>query len=154
MNKTSQTQRALLDALDRLVSGHPNFTDGALTQENVAKEAGVSRATFNRYVKVVDEFRRAKQGTPGDDATAVPVTLQDINRSLQDELIQLKRRASQDKVEFNGILAAARDEIYVLNEAIKERDKTIKAKDKIIAELNRRIAEIAILPAGRLNVVK
>ncbi|WP_194711277.1 hypothetical protein [Noviherbaspirillum soli] len=154
MNKAAKTERELLDALDRLVSGSPTCTDGALTQENLAKEAGVSRATLNRYPDVVEEFRRSKHGVPGDDAAAIPVTLQDKNRTLHEEVSLLKRQAALDKKEFDRILGAARDEIYVLSEALKERDKTIKAKDKTIAELNRRISEAAALPNGRLNAVK
>ncbi|MBC9005716.1 hypothetical protein ACWIGG_28455 [Micromonospora aurantiaca (nom. illeg.)] len=42
------TRRQLLEAMQRLLAGTPQHTDGRLTKNNLYREAGVSRATMNR----------------------------------------------------------------------------------------------------------
>lgn len=53
------SRQALLDALDRLVSGQADRTDGRLTVANLAREAGISRATANRAPDILAELRLA-----------------------------------------------------------------------------------------------
>jgi len=154
MNKASKTERALFDALDLLVSGNPARTDGAFTQENIAKEAGVTRATFNRYDKVVEEYQRIKRRHAGTE-DAVPLTIQDQNRALQETHIQLQRTAADNKAEYTKHLVAARDEIMVLTLALRKRDETIAAKERIIAELNKKlVAQARKSKPGHLGVVE
>jgi NAD(P)-dependent dehydrogenase (short-subunit alcohol dehydrogenase family) len=40
--------KRLRDAMDRLLAGRPQRTDGRLLKDNLWKEAGLSRATMNR----------------------------------------------------------------------------------------------------------
>ena len=56
---SSSTERALRAALTRLVSGSATRTDGLLTVANLAREAGVSRATANRASAMLAELREA-----------------------------------------------------------------------------------------------
>ncbi len=56
MNVSPQTEKALFDAMARLTEGRPRRTDGAMTKENLYREAGVSRATMNRAVAVMAEW--------------------------------------------------------------------------------------------------
>ncbi len=56
---STTTERALLDAMGRLLDGCPRVSDGKLTVVNLAIEAGVSRATANRAPKVLEIFRQA-----------------------------------------------------------------------------------------------
>lgn len=56
---SSSTERALRAALTRLVSGGATRTDGLLTVANLAREAGVSRATANRASAILAELREA-----------------------------------------------------------------------------------------------
>lgn len=56
---SSSTERALRAALTRLVSGSATRTDGLLTAANLAREAGVSRATANRASAILAELREA-----------------------------------------------------------------------------------------------
>ncbi|MFE3202405.1 hypothetical protein [Embleya sp. NPDC059237] len=46
MSATTETR--LRAATGRLLAGVPEHTDGALTKENLAREAGVSHATVHR----------------------------------------------------------------------------------------------------------
>lgn len=152
MNKSSKTERLLFDALDRLVAGDPRKTDGKVTQENIAKEAGVSRATFNRYDKVVQEYQRVKsRGAQQEEVR--PFTLEDKNRELQDANTQLRRQATQDREAYKTHLESARQEIMVLNLALKARDETIAAKDREIAQLKKTLM-LAKNGAGSLSIVE
>jgi hypothetical protein len=51
-----QTDRKLREAMSRLLAGTPLHTDGALTKENLAREAGVSHATVHRAAGVLAEW--------------------------------------------------------------------------------------------------
>lgn len=46
----------LREAMDRLLAGRPQRTDGRLIKDNLYKEAGVSRATMNRAHRVMAEW--------------------------------------------------------------------------------------------------
>lgn len=153
MNKVTKTERTLFDALDRLVSGEPLKSDGRITQENIALEAGVSRATFNRYPKVVAEYQRVKARGAKDDEVR-PFTIEDKNRELQESNTELRRNMTQAKKNYEEHLEAARQEIMILNAALRKREDTIVAKDRAIAELNRRIGEYMKSDGTHLNVVK
>jgi hypothetical protein len=54
---TAQTAAALREAMDRLLAGRPQRTDGRLVKDNLWKEAGVSRATMNRARLVMAEWQ-------------------------------------------------------------------------------------------------
>lgn len=152
MNKSKNTERLLFDALDRLVAGNPQKTDGKVTQENIAKEAGVSRATFNRYAKVVQEYQRVKaRGAQQEDFR--PFTIEDKNRELQEANTQLRRQSTDDRKAYTTHLESARQEIMVLNLALKARDETIAAKDREIAHLKKAVIQAA-KGAGSLSIVE
>jgi hypothetical protein len=53
------TEEALRQALARLIDGCPTRTDGRLTVANLAREAGMSRATANRATAIVAACRDA-----------------------------------------------------------------------------------------------
>jgi hypothetical protein len=48
--------KQLRDAMDRLLAGSPQRTGGRLIKDNLWKEAGVSRATMNRAVRILAEW--------------------------------------------------------------------------------------------------
>jgi hypothetical protein len=48
--------KQLRDAMDRLLAGRPQRTDGRLIKDNLWKEADLSRATMNRAVQVLAEW--------------------------------------------------------------------------------------------------
>ena len=51
------TEQALRAALARLASGNALQTDGRLTVANLAREAGVSRATVNRAPSILSDLQ-------------------------------------------------------------------------------------------------
>lgn len=58
---STSTEQALREALTRIVSGNAARTDGLLTVANLAREAGVSRATANRAPAILAELREAAE---------------------------------------------------------------------------------------------
>lgn len=56
---SAETESRLRAALARVVSGRASATDGRLTVANLAREAGVGRATANRADAVLAELRDA-----------------------------------------------------------------------------------------------
>jgi acyl transferase domain-containing protein len=57
---SQKTEDALRAAIKRLLDGTSVHTDGRLNVANLAREAGVSRATANRATVVLAEFRTAE----------------------------------------------------------------------------------------------
>lgn len=63
-------QKQLREAMVRLLVGQPQHTDGALTKENLAREAGVSHASVHRAESVLADWdaqvTRPVLRTPGE----------------------------------------------------------------------------------------
>jgi hypothetical protein len=76
MPVSKATEQALRDAMERLLAGRAVKTDGRLTVVNLAIEAGVGRATANRAVELLADYRRRAaaiqraRGRPQEDAPA------------------------------------------------------------------------------------
>ncbi|MFD9574552.1 hypothetical protein ACFWBI_32615 [Streptomyces sp. NPDC059982] len=56
MTVSTKTEQALRDAMERLLSGQSQHTDGKLTKNNLCREAEVSRATINRATEILIEW--------------------------------------------------------------------------------------------------
>jgi hypothetical protein len=82
------TETKLRQAMERLLNGDPQHTDGALTKENLAREAAVSHATVHRAETVLSEWNdRVGQPTartvPGDEAVAaLRAALREANQKI------------------------------------------------------------------------
>ena len=91
------TEQALRAALTRLASGNALQTDGWLTVANLAREAGVSRATANRAPSILSDLRvMAKaQKQKVAEHPPCPGVHEERNRRVIDDLIaqQLQVRA-------------------------------------------------------------
>ncbi|MEV4780478.1 hypothetical protein [Burkholderia sp. LMU1-1-1.1] len=153
MSKKKTTEQNLIDALDRLLIGESRLTDGRVTQKNIALEAGVSRATFNRYAKVVDEYRLARTRS-NTDVPLLPFTIEDKNRELQEANIAMRKKLIAERVESQRNAAGARQEVLVLSLALKARDKTIDAKDREIAQLKRQLISAQQEKALHIQLVR
>ena len=53
---SDRTAKRLRDAMDRLLAGRPQRTDGRLIKDNLWKEADVSRATMNHATQIMAEW--------------------------------------------------------------------------------------------------
>ncbi len=104
------TERKLRAAMDRLCDGTSTHTDGQLTVSNLAKEAGVSRATANRAQAVLAEFHNrtiAIQETP----EKLP--------GLHDQRRELERRLTQMTAEKNQVIAGLQATVTLLAQQIQ-----------------------------------
>jgi hypothetical protein len=53
---SERTAKRLRDAMDRLLAGRPQRTNGRLIKDNLWKEADFSRATMNRATQIMAEW--------------------------------------------------------------------------------------------------
>ncbi|MFI9247962.1 hypothetical protein ACIGXF_36585 [Streptomyces sp. NPDC053086] len=103
----------------RLLAGEPLHTDGALTKENLAREAQVSHATVHRADDILTEWNtkvaRPVLRTPGE------VTRDETIAQLRKQL----REARAEITQLNGkldALATVTANLYHENQALKKHD--------------------------------
>ncbi|MBM0274026.1 hypothetical protein [Micromonospora tarensis] len=87
------TRQRLLDAMQRLLAGAPNHTDGRLTKNNLCREAQVSRATMNRARDILAEWDTRVSDSPA------AVTA----RKCDDELDRLRRDLTASRTRFREL---------------------------------------------------
>ncbi len=91
MPVSQATEDKLREAMKRLRDGAPIHTDGALTKENLAREAGVSHATVHRANTVLAEWntlihQSVTHGTgevhPNESIAELRAKLRDANQKI------------------------------------------------------------------------
>ncbi len=136
MTVSLTTERKLRDAMDRLCNGTSQRTNGQLTVSNLAKEAGISRATANRAEAVLAEFHNriiAFQETP----EKLP-GLRDQNRELERRLAQVTAEKNQIIADLQATVALLAQQVQALT-LENERLRTNVAKSAgNVTELPRR----------------
>jgi len=98
--------------MDRLCNGTSQRTNGQLTVSNLAKEAGVSRATANRAEAVLAEFHNrtiALAETP----EKLP-GLRDQNRELEHRLAQVTAEKNQLIADLQATVTLLAQQIQAL----------------------------------------
>jgi polyhydroxyalkanoate synthesis regulator phasin len=113
-----ESEAALKAAMERLFTGRPECTDGALTIANLAREAGVSRATANRAGDLLATFRAAEAG----QQRSSPKDLKERIRALEAEL-RAARRA--ETAELRALVRTLAQHVQVLTLQVAERDAVI-----------------------------
>lgn len=133
---TATTDTALRAAMDRLIAGRPRCTDGKLTISNLAREAGVGRATANRATKVLAEFRAAI--VRQQDRQQGPAALRARLRQLEAELMAQCKLSSE--------------EIDTLRATVQQMAQHIQALTRQAAAQTRQIAQLraAINESGKV----
>ena len=142
-----EAKRSLLDAIDRIVSGNARFTNGKVTQENIAEEAGLSRATLIRCEEAMDELRKVKNAGSKRSQKDSPITIQEKNKELQEMNTELRRKLTQKEKTSKNEIDKARQEIYVLQRMLAKQDERIQT-------LQRKVTKISKTSSGNLKVVK
>lgn len=121
MKKANDTERRILDAIDRLVAGECCVCDGKFTQENISREAGISRATFNRCPAAVAAYRKIRaMAVAGENIK--PLTIEAKNRECNESITALKKQLSEIKGKYETELSKARQEIYILRTILQKRE--------------------------------
>jgi len=124
--------------MTRLLDGRPERTDGALTVSNLAHEAGVSRATANRAVDLLAEFRAAE----ARHRRSSPQALKDRVRSLEAELRAVR---GAEMAELRALTRTLAQHIQVLTLQVAERDEMIAGLQDELARSN----EAKVVPLRR-----
>jgi hypothetical protein len=116
MPVSAATEAKLRAAMQRLLDGTPQRTDGALTKENLAREGAVSHATVHRAETILQEWN-SRAGQPPAPATR-DVPGHEAITTLQAAL----RDASQKITTLNGrldALATVTANLYRENQALR-----------------------------------
>ena len=133
-----KSEAALRAAMARLLDGRPERTDGALTVSNLAREAGVSRATANRAIDLLAEFRAAEVG----HRRSSPQALKERVRFLEAELRAVR---GAEMTELRALTRTLAQHIQVLTLQVAERDEVIVGLQNELARSN----EAKVVPLRR-----
>ncbi|MCR8548453.1 hypothetical protein M4578_11470 [Salipiger sp. P9] len=80
---SQKTEDALRAAMKRLLEGALEHTDGRLSVANLAREAGVSRATANRATAVLAEFRAAEARFRSGSVAGLKARIRELEAELR-----------------------------------------------------------------------
>ncbi|MFD6470264.1 hypothetical protein [Streptomyces goshikiensis] len=118
MPVSAATATKIREAMARLLAGEPLHTNGALTKENLAREAQVSHATIHRAEDILVEW----------DAKVARPVLRSPGEVQRDETIaKLRRQLRESKAEVTQLqgkfdaLAAVTANLYHENFALKRK---------------------------------
>ncbi|MBM7052321.1 hypothetical protein [Streptomyces durocortorensis] len=118
MPVSAATATKIREAMARLLAGEPLHTNGALTKENLAREAQVSHATIHRAEDILAEW----------DAKVARPVLRSPGEVERDETIaKLRRQLRESKAEVTELqgkfdaLAAVTANLYHENFALKRK---------------------------------
>ena len=81
---SEKTEDVLRAAMKRLLEGTSVHTDGRLNVANLAREAGVSRATANRATAVLAEFRAAEARFRSGSVAGLKARIRELEAVLRD----------------------------------------------------------------------
>jgi len=135
----SKSEAALRAAMARLLDGRPERTDGALTVANLAREAGVSRATANRAADLLAEFRAAE----ACHRRSSPQALKQRIRTLEAELRAVR---GVEMAELRTLTRTLAQHIQMLTLQVADRDAVITRLQDELAQSR----EATIIPLRRL----
>ncbi|MFF9048648.1 hypothetical protein [Streptomyces parvulus] len=132
-----KTEQALRQAMERLLAGAPERTDGKLSKSNLCREAQVSRATMNRATNVLEEWNSR--------VSASPAGLREQQRDAELTELRSKLRKSRDQCrQLQDQVDAAATVIMTLlseNAALREH-------------ADNRSATVVPLPLGRAQATR
>lgn len=135
MGEKANSGMRLRAAMERLLAGAPERTDGRLIKENLYREAGVSRATMNRNPAVLEEWSRRVDGTQPRDKE-----IEDLKRQLTErraEIRQLRARIKELEAQLT-IASTAVAELHVENGLLRGQDQTLNVSPMRPPSTNRR----------------
>jgi hypothetical protein len=121
-----RTAKRLRDAMDRLLAGRPQRTDGRLIKDNLWKEADVSRATMNRAVRILAEWHSRVTAcgafTPGEAHKNDEITI------LRTKLAEKTRECTQLHHQLDAAataIAALHHDNTLLREELDQRGRLV-----------------------------
>jgi uncharacterized membrane protein YccC len=143
MKRTDKTKQKLTDALDRIIRGRPVRTDLKITPSNVAREAGVGRATLYRFPEILAEIGRAQSNL----AKSAPINLAEKVKFLTKELYNLRREENSKARQYKEVAVQCAQHVQALALALRTRDEELEERDKIIADLRASLRQGGNMPS-------
>jgi hypothetical protein len=123
---TPRTEQALREAMQRLLTGNPQRTDGRLIKDNLWKEAAVSRATMNRAWTILAEWDARVTATGG--RTPGEVGRDDQLCRLRDRLHDVTRDRDRLRQQVGAavtVIAALHADNIALREQLDRRGAVV-----------------------------
>jgi len=118
MPVSTVTEKKLREAMNRLLTGQALHTDGALTKENLAREAKVSHATVHRAEDVLTEW----------DAKVSRPVLRTPGEVQRDETITELRRKLREATAKSSELQGKLDALAVVTANLYHENLELKKK--------------------------
>ncbi len=128
-----KNHQAIIDALDVLARGASTKTNGKITSVNLAREAGVSRATIYRYLDEFQDLNDAfealkKNGIQRTDNA--PITLLEAYQQRELEVKKLRselKECKQDIVNINKLRAHQIQLLWMENNRLQDELSRLKS---------------------------
>lgn len=128
-----KNHQAIIDALDVLARGGSTKTNGKITSVNLAREAGVSRATIYRYLDEFQDLNDAfealkKNGLQRTDNA--PITLLEAYQQRESEVKKLRaelKECKQDIVNINKLRAHQIQLLWMENNRLQDELSRLKS---------------------------
>lgn len=121
MVEQSSSETKLRAAMERLLTGTAERTDGRLVKENLYREAGVSRATMNRTRSVLEEWSRRVDGAQPRDKEIEELKQQLTERRSEARVLRDRIQALEAQL---TIATTAVAELHVENQLLRGEDTT------------------------------
>jgi hypothetical protein len=133
------TDDALREAAGRLLAGAPLRGNGALTVQNLAVEAGISRGSAYRSPVLVEFRQSVANREPRAPATS---SLQDEDRGLRAELKELRSRHAAEAASLRAYADGLLQLVQVLT-VEREALRRQLAQGVTVSDLGARRASVA-----------
>lgn len=134
---SSASEKKLREAMERLLAGTPQRTDGRLIKENLYKEAGVSRATMNRAASLLADWETKSAGPQPRDRTIEQLHTADREHKATIKTLRQRVRELEDQL---TAAATTIGELHVENQTLRGEDPT-----RNVSPLRQNVSR----PAGR-----
>lgn len=129
---SQKSEDALRVAMKRLLKGNSVHTDGRLTVANLAREAGISRATANRATAVLAEFRAAEARFRSGTVAGLKARI----RKLEAEL---RAARGGEMAELRATIKTLAQQIQILALQGEEQRRLIAVLDEQIARADPKV---------------
>ena len=129
---SQKTEDALRAAMMRLLEGTSENSDGRLTVANLAREAGVSRATANRATAVLAEFRAAEARFRSGSVAGLKERIRELEADL-------RAARSGEMAELRATIKTLAQQIQILALEGEEQRRLLAVLEEQIARADPKV---------------
>lgn len=129
---SQKIEAALRAAMSRLLEGTSEHTDGRLSITNLAREAGVSRATANRATAVLEEFRAAEARFRSGSVAGLKERIRELEADL-------RAARSGEMAELRATIKTLAQQIQILALEGEEQRRLLAVLEEQIARADPKV---------------